>query len=94
MKFLLFNKKMHTEKNVYGFLVDFSIFISEFFVQNNAIGKKCLVFYLMHTIGFFKQVKIVQLDLEDLQSVRFVASELLKSEPYIDYLINNAGILI
>jgi len=38
-----------------------------------------------------KNIKVVQLDLEDLQSVRLVASELLKSEPYIDYLVNNAG---
>jgi len=37
------------------------------------------------------QVKIIQLNLASLQSVKECAEELLRTEPKIDFLINNAG---
>jgi len=37
------------------------------------------------------QIKIVQLNLASLKSVKQCAEELLRTEPKIDLLINNAG---
>merc|ERR1739838_653780 len=40
-----------------------------------------------------KNIKTIKLDLEDFDSVRKVASELIETEDHIDYLINNAGVI-
>ena len=41
-----------------------------------------------------KNVVIKKLDLSSLKSVRDFAEDILKSEPRIDILINNAGMLL
>jgi len=40
-----------------------------------------------------KNIKAIKLNLEDFDSVRSVASELIETEENIDYLINNAGVV-
>ena len=40
-----------------------------------------------------ENVKAVQLDLSDLESVRKAAAEILEITPTVDVLINNAGIM-
>jgi NAD(P)-dependent dehydrogenase (short-subunit alcohol dehydrogenase family) len=40
-----------------------------------------------------ENVRAVQLDLSDLESVRKAAAEILEITPIVDVLINNAGIM-
>ena len=42
-------------------------------------------------LKIFLRIKAIKLNLEDFDSVRSVASELIETEENIDYLINNAG---
>ena len=36
----------------------------------------------------------MKLDLEDFSSIKSFAAEIIKSEPNIDFLVNNAGLLL
>lgn len=40
-----------------------------------------------------KNVKVLTLDLEDFDSIRSFAKQVIESEEHIDYLVNNAGSL-